>query len=333
MNGRRPCVSAGDRRGRVPGRAVRQALILLLLAAGVAGTGAVATAQARSSTPLAAIIQQAKAGNPSAEFVLAGRYYSGHGGLPKNRAHAVQWCQRAAAQGYAPAEYDLGVMYKRGEGGLPKSPAQALKWWKKAAAQGDADAEDDLGTAYYTGEGGLPKSDVQAVKWWEKAAAQGAASAEVNLGNSYYKGSGGLTKSGVQAVKWWERAAAQGYAPAEYRMGLAYILGVGQLTQDPVQAVKWWEKAAAQGYAPAIAQLRSLRHQQQEAVAQSRPRAKEAAVVHSARSAPAAPPPDHQRLVRSLQSFWALYFRASDAQVVDFGAPALVRPVSFGSGS
>ncbi len=269
---------------------------MLLLAAGVAGTGALATAQARRPTPLAVLIQQARAGSASAQFILGTRYYSGQEGLPKSLAQAVEWWQRAAAQGYADAECSLGVAYSTGEGGLPKSDGQAVKWWKKAAAQGNALAEDNLGDSYHNGLGGLPKSDGQAVKWWGKA-------------------------------------AAQGYVPAEDDIGVMYERGGGGLPKSDGRAVKWWEKAAAQGYAPAIAQLRWLRNEQREVLGQSGPRAGEAAVVHSARAAPAAPPPDHQRLVRSLQSFWALYFRASDAQVVDFGAPALVRPVSFGSGS
>ena len=259
MNGRRPFVSVAGRRCRMPDWAVRQALILIPLAAGVAGIGAIATVQAQSLAPLAALIQQARAGMPLAQCALGNRYHSGRDGLPK--------------------------------------------------------------------------SDVHAVKWWEKAAAQGLAPAEENLGNSYHNGWGGLPKSDVQAVKWWEKAATQGYAPAEYLMGLAYVLGVGQLTQNTMQADQWLKKAAAQGYVPATDQLRWLQHQQQAAVRQSRPQSTQVAVVHSARSTPTAPPADHQRVVQSLQLFWNLYFRASDAHVVDFGAPALVSPVSFGRGS
>ena len=102
-------------------------------------------------------------------------------------------------------------------------------------------------------------------------------------------------------------------------MGSAYLHGWGGLPKSGAQTVYWWEKAAAQGYKPAIVGLQELQHPQQVAVAHSAPQ-----------SAPAAPPADRQRVVQSLQSFWILYFRASNAQVLDFGAPALVRPVGFG---
>jgi hypothetical protein len=50
--------------------------------------------------------------------------------------------------------------------------------------------------------------------------------------------------------------------------------------------------------------------------------------------APAAVTPsvaDNQQTLQNLQRFWTLYFQASNAQVVDFGEPALVRPVEYGT--
>ena len=213
-----------------------------------------------------------------------------------------------------------------------QSPASLAVLIQQARA-GIAKAEFNLGAAYDKGAGGLPKSPAQAVQWYQRAAAQGYAPAEYNLGVMYDGGEDGLLKSPAQAVQWYQRAAAQGYAPAENNLGVAYHTGEGGLPKSDVQAVQWYQRAAVQRYAPAIVELRWLQHQQQEAVRQSRPQSPQVAVVHSARSTPAAPPADHQRVVQSLQLFWNIYFRASDAHVVDFGAPALVSPVSFGSGS
>jgi hypothetical protein len=180
-------------------------------------------------------------------------------------------------------------------------------------------AQYRLGNNYFFGRGGRPKSARQAVYWWQKAAAQGNAAAESNLGYAFRHGLGGLPKSGAQAVYWSEKAAAQGNATGESNLGSAYLNGLGGLPKSGAQAVHWYEKAAAQGSRRAIAALQALQQRQQVAVARSAPQ-----------SAPVAPPADRQRVVQSLQSFWILYFRASNAQIVDFGAPALVRPVSFG---
>ncbi len=234
-------------------------------------------------------------------------------------APALSVLVREAEAGIPAAQYDLAIEYSRGEDGLPKNAPQAVGWYEKAASQGYAPAETNLGNAYFNGWDGLSKSATQAVYWWEKAAAQGDAPAETNLGNAYFNGWDGLSKSATQAVYWWEKAAAQGDATAESNLGSAYLHGWGGLPKSGTQTVYWWEKAAAQGYKPAIVGLQELQHPQQVAVAHSAPQ-----------SAPAAPPADRQRVVQSLQSFWILYFRASNAQVLDFGAPALVRPVGFG---
>ena len=234
-------------------------------------------------------------------------------------APALSVLVREAEAGIPAAQYDLAIDYSRGEDGLPKNSPQAVGWYKKAASQGYAPAETSLGNAYFHGWDGLSKSATQAVYWWEKAAAQGYMSGELALGSAYFFSLAGLSKSATQAVYWWEKAAAQRDATAESNLGSAYLHGWGGLPKSGAQTVYWWEKAAAQGYKPAIVGLQELQHPQQVAVAHSAPQ-----------SAPAAPPTDRQRVVQSLQSFWILYFRASNAQVLDFGAPALVRPVGFG---
>ena len=234
-------------------------------------------------------------------------------------APALSVLVRDAEAGIPAAQYDLAIDYSRGEDGLPKNAAQAVGWYEKAATQGYAPAETNLGNAYFNGWDGLRKNATQAVYWWEKAAAEGDAPAESNLGSAYLHGWGGLPKNAALAVHWYEKAAAQGGTGGEFNLGSAYLHGWNGLPKSGAQTDYWWAKAAAQGYKPAIVALQELQHRQQVAVAHSAPQ-----------SAPVAPPADRQRVVQSLRSFWILYFRASNAQVLDFGAPALVRPVGFG---
>ena len=234
-------------------------------------------------------------------------------------APALSVLVRDAEAGIPAAQYDLAIEYSRGEDGLPKNAPQAVGWYEKAASQGYAPAETNLGNAYFNGWDGLSKSATQAVYWWEKAAAEGDAPAESNLGSAYLHGWGGLPKNAALAVHWYEKAAAQGGTGGEFNLGSAYLHGWNGLPKSGAQTDYWWAKAAAQGYKPAIVALQELQHRQKVAVAHSAPQ-----------SAPVAPPADRQRVVQSLRSFWILYFRASNAQVLDFGAPALVRPVGFG---
>ena len=196
------------------------------------------------------------------------------------------------------------------------------------AQAGNAAAETKLGYAYTEGLGGLPKNPVEAVNWFRKAAAQGDPQAETILGVDYANGEGGLPKNPVEALKWFRKAVEQGYAPAEYNLGVCYDNGEGGLPKNPIEAVQWYRKAAAQGDQPAIAVLQRLQHTPQQAVATT-------SAVAAAPPAPVVrvPTSDNQQTLQNLQRFWTLYFQASNAQVVDFGEPALVQPVSYGAKS
>ena len=48
-------------------------------------------------------------------------------GVPKDAAKAVEWQQKAAAQGNADAQYILGSMYSKGQG-VPKDYVLAHMW-------------------------------------------------------------------------------------------------------------------------------------------------------------------------------------------------------------
>ena len=272
--------------------------------------------------------QRGKAG-PCAGVVLAAWALSlaaqAHAQTMPNTATLMQ----QANAGNAQAEYDLGIDYDYGKGGLPQDPAKAAYWYEQSAKQGDARAEFNLGIDYDQGKDGLPQDPAKAAYWYEQSAKQSYARAEYNLGVDYDQGKGGLPQDPAKAAYWYEKSAKQGYARAEYNLGVDYNQGEDDLPQDPVKAVSWFRKAAAQGLKSAIAALQRLQHPPQQVATVTTP--------------PPAPPPapatvstpvaDNQQALQNLQRFWTLYFQASNAQVVDFGEPALVQPVSFGAKS
>lgn len=51
--------------------------------------------------------------------------------------------QRLANQGNAAAQYNLGVMYYKGDG-IPQNQSKAIEWFQRAAAQGHIKAESNL---------------------------------------------------------------------------------------------------------------------------------------------------------------------------------------------
>ena len=65
---------------------------------------------------------------------------------------AVEWYQKAAAQGEAEAQCMLGLCYEVGQG-VTKDYKKAVEWYQKAAAQGDANAQWILGWCYTKDKG------------------------------------------------------------------------------------------------------------------------------------------------------------------------------------
>ena len=220
--------------------------------------------QANSPTPLAkqeavkqtpeqvfaATLKDAEAGDALVQTFLGAMYADGEG-VAKDAAKAVEWYQKAAAQGVPPAQYGLGKAYYYGDG-VAKDAAKAVEWWQKAAAHGQAEAQFNLGVMYADGEG-VAKDAAKAVEWYQKAAAQGNAMAQYNLGGMYAKGEG-VAKDAAKAVEWYQKAAAQGHARAQYNLGGMYANGEG-VAKDAAKAVEWWQKAAAQGHARAQGNL------------------------------------------------------------------------------
>lgn len=134
-----------------------------------------------------ALLEDARAGDPSAQNGLGVMYYTGEAVsktpsgqiLPNDPELAAGWFFRAAEQGYADAQFNLGLMYVNGEG-VEKDLAHAVELFKKAAEQGHVDAQNNLGAMYFTGEG-VKRDEQKAISWFEKAAAQGNADAQANL--------------------------------------------------------------------------------------------------------------------------------------------------------
>jgi uncharacterized protein len=79
------------------------------------------------------IIEQAKAGDPIAQYKLGYDYFLGRG-VPLDYVQAAIWWRKAADQGYPNAQNNLGVLYNSGKG-VPQSYAEAYFWQNLAAAR------------------------------------------------------------------------------------------------------------------------------------------------------------------------------------------------------
>ena len=64
-------------------------------------------------------------------------------GVKQNIARALEWTQKAAAQGHAAAECKMGKCYRDGRG-VQKDAELSLEWYRKAASHGSEEARAEL---------------------------------------------------------------------------------------------------------------------------------------------------------------------------------------------
>ena len=124
----------------------------------------------------------------------------------KDYAKAMEWFQKAAAQGNSDAQAAIGSMHLNGYS-VRQDYAEAMEWFQKAAAQGNSDAQTAIGTMYFDANG-VQKDYVKAMEWFQKAARQGNANSQYKLGNMY--ASGYVTKNLEISKEWYGKACDNG---------------------------------------------------------------------------------------------------------------------------
>ena len=183
-------------------------------------------------------------GDPSAQYGLGERYYSGNK-VRQNYTEASEWFRKAAEQGYANAQYRLGELYHLGEG-VPEDVDEAVEWYLRAAEQGHMWAQYDLGELYSCGTDD-PQEFVEAANWYRKSAEQGHMGAQYELGKLYDEGLG-VERDFAEAERWCIKSADNGHAEAQYWLGDFYDRGRKGVAQDQSKALQWYRKAAEKGH-------------------------------------------------------------------------------------
>jgi TPR repeat protein len=152
----------------------------------------------------------AELGSPEAQYNLAGMLAGGKG-LPRDREAALVWGRKAAEQGYAPAQVAMGRLLI---GSVEQErKREALDFLEKAAAQGNTEALLFLSSAVGKGDFGLPKDEARAEALLLPAAEQGNADCQFVLAALYQHGETFADRRGEVRV-WLQRAADQGHAKA-----------------------------------------------------------------------------------------------------------------------
>lgn len=191
--------------------------------------------------------QAADAGHPAGMRVLCHLYQVGQGGLARDEATALGWCERGARAGLAQAMNALAGMYL-GAVGTPKAPDKAFQWYEQAARTGQADGLASLAWAYENGFG-VPANPALALAWYQKAAQAGSPGGMRNLGLIYRDGRG-ITRDDAAAAQWLARAGQAGDAEAWRHLGWMHFDDQGrypQVPRDDQKAFTAFEAAARAG--------------------------------------------------------------------------------------
>ncbi|PZF78696.1 hypothetical protein DK847_02515 [Aestuariivirga litoralis] len=145
-------------------------------------------------------------GNPTAQFIVAGRYLDGQG-VPQDFAKALYWYQQAANGGLAPAQYRLATLYELGKG-TEIDTAKALAWYERAALAGNVKAMHNA-AVIAAGDKAGPADFDRAFRWFKAAAERGFADSQFNLAILYERGLG-TPQSAQDAFVWYSLSAKQG---------------------------------------------------------------------------------------------------------------------------
>lgn len=160
------------------------------------------------------IMKGAIAGREENQFLIAQKYFFGHG-EDRNYEVAAAWYKEAARRGHAAAQYMYAYILLTGIAGK---------------------VNVKLGNAYL-----------------KKSAAKNNLNAILLLARNYYYGLGfekDLARNRKMAFKLWQKGANLGCAEAEYYLGLCYCKGIHVKT-DMIKSKKHILSALEKGFSPA----------------------------------------------------------------------------------
>jgi uncharacterized protein len=212
-------------------------------------------------------------------------YWFGRG-VARDRAEALRWFERAAAQNRPLAQLRLAAALQVGE---PRDPKRALEWSRAAAAQGIASAQVVVGAAYFAGEY-VPRDLEEGLKWLRAGAAQQEPGAVFALSRVYRNGEGVEPDASIarelliraaelaspparvaaafellyapdgdvsKGLYFLEKGAAAGDTEAKYRLAREYMLGL-HVARDYAVAARGLGEAADAKHALAALWLAEL---------------------------------------------------------------------------
>ena len=212
-------------------------------------------------------------------------------GVIKDNDKALEYCQRAALEGYVPAMLELGDLYAKGKL-VNMNQENAFQWYQEAANNKSDSAMLVLANMYSTGRGAKIDPE-KAVRWYLKAAGstkstvagqamfqlskyditryinpddldyvsylanKGDSESQMRVANYFYSQGNG------KAVHWYTKAAENDIVEAQRMLGYIYLKGQLQIIPDIRQSVQYFYQAALQNDLESMKELAILFSQNQ----------------------------------------------------------------------
>lgn len=184
--------------------------------------------------------QASKAGRIEANRAIGEMYMKGVG-VVQDSAKAQVWLKKAAKAG------NTDGARKMGDTLIESDPQAALEWYEKAAANGDDEAAYIAAIMYVENYEIRPNS-ARAAELLRQAANAGIAGAQADYGLLVYQGAG-VPQSTEDAAIWFEKSARGGDREGQFLFAFTLAKGEG-VTQSYEDAYYWIlrsEKAGASG--------------------------------------------------------------------------------------
>lgn len=165
------------------------------------------------------------------------------------------WLLKAAEKGDAGSQNDIGVAYALGQG-VPADARKAVEWYEKAAAQGNAFGLSNMANRYYNGTYPCSKNQAKAKDYWIRAVAALRREDDIKSLNEKFPG---WQRENHPSLNFgesdWEyklRPMAElGVPSAEYWYGYHLLLGKNGCKKDVDAARRWILLASAHKYSRA----------------------------------------------------------------------------------
>ncbi|HEV3074587.1 MAG TPA: hypothetical protein VHB47_09240 [Thermoanaerobaculia bacterium] len=189
---------------------------------------------------IAELRHAAESGDARAQFSLAMKLWRPGTASPE----ALEWCRKAAEQGYLPAQIEMAITYQTGMDGVTANQAAALFWHRRAAEQGFVDSQLFVGDAYAEGKG-VTRDDAEAVSWYLMALGRGDGWAEYELGRMIEAGRG-VAKDEGKAAQLYRTAADLNQPLAQLALARLQVQG-SSIVRNPTCAYLWYSLVVKYG--------------------------------------------------------------------------------------